>query len=162
MNGVIIQKKRKLVTNKTDSDADMNHSYMEYKQYQGPGGVSTSQMVHIKGKKFCGASTSQFVPAQGQISYMSSTDMQIAVPKKKAPVQNSNKAKLRSKVLKILNTGTQKDVEKLPTIGVKAAEQIITKRLLTGPYKKLKDLEDIPGWKGKRFERFMTANQLNE
>lgn len=94
---------------------------MEYKQYRGPGGVRTSQMVQIQGTKYCGASssTTQFVAVQ---------DMQVAIPKKKAPNQNSNRAKLRSKVLKILNEGTLKDVEKLPTVGAKSAEQIITYR----------------------------------
>ncbi|GLV32094.1 no distributive disjunction [Carabus blaptoides fortunei] len=63
-------------------------------------------------------------------------------------------------VLRILNRGTQKDLQQLATVGVKTAIQIITYRTLNGEFKSFSDLKRMPAWIGNGFDRFMIANQL--
>lgn len=57
-------------------------------------------------------------------------------------------------VLKLLNTGTQKDLQMLPLVGIKTAYQIVTYRCLNGKFKSFKDVEKSAIWRGKTWKRF--------
>ncbi|XP_050297767.1 kinesin-like protein Nod [Anthonomus grandis grandis] len=63
-------------------------------------------------------------------------------------------------VLRILNTGTQKEIEKLHSVGVKTAERMLLFRKLKGGFNELEDLSKIPGWGAKKCERFFVSNML--
>ncbi|XP_017773980.1 PREDICTED: kinesin-like protein Klp61F [Nicrophorus vespilloides] len=71
----------------------------------------------------------------------------------------SDKANVKN-VMQVLNTGSQTDLLKLHTIGVKSAQKLIQFREIKGKFKKLSDLEEFP-WRGTGYERFLQANFLN-
>ncbi|XP_074028236.1 no distributive disjunction [Leptinotarsa decemlineata] len=65
-------------------------------------------------------------------------------------------------VLDTLNTGSLKQLEKLHSIGVKTAQQIVLFREIKGRLKKISDLSGMPGWGSKKFEKFVEQNFLKK
>ncbi|XP_018567710.1 kinesin-like protein Nod [Anoplophora glabripennis] len=65
-------------------------------------------------------------------------------------------------VLKTLNRGKVKELEKLHTIGPKTAQQILLFRDIRGPLNKISDLSSMPGWHGKKFKIFVEQNFLKD
>ncbi|KAJ8927723.1 hypothetical protein NQ314_019784 [Rhamnusium bicolor] len=57
-------------------------------------------------------------------------------------------------VLDVLNNGNLRQLEKLHSIGQKTAQQILLFREINGPMKKISSLSKMPGWQGKKFEKF--------
>jgi len=51
-----------------------------------------------------------------------------------------------------INTADQKELEKLPNIGNKLAEEIVTYREENGPFKSVDELKNVPGIGDKKFE----------
>lgn len=63
-------------------------------------------------------------------------------------------------VLNLLNQGTLKDLQMLPMIGSKTAYQIYTYRLTNGAFEKIESLKGMPFWSEKKYQRFVTQNNL--
>lgn len=63
-------------------------------------------------------------------------------------------------VLATLNKGSQKSLQKLPTIGLKTAYQITTYRSINGRFKTIEDLKKVPAMKGKIWEKFVEVRLL--
>lgn len=78
----------------------------------------------------------------------------------KSKTKQNLKSKHKEGILRLLNIGTIKELQVLPRIGLKTGYQIVTHRILNGPYKNFKQLEKLPFWRGDEFKRFMVANQL--
>ncbi|CAH1113305.1 unnamed protein product [Psylliodes chrysocephalus] len=65
-------------------------------------------------------------------------------------------------VLKTLNSGALREIQRLHTVGPKSAEQINLFKNLNGNLNKISDLKKIPGWGNKKFERFVNQNLLKK
>ncbi|KAG4077244.1 hypothetical protein HA402_009873 [Bradysia odoriphaga] len=63
----------------------------------------------------------------------------------------------RLRILKILNTGSERDLQKLSKIGVKTAAQILSYRNVKGPFKSIEELKKI-GWSRNMCQKFIAAN----
>lgn len=72
-------------------------------------------------------------------------------------MKNAKKAH-REAILKVLNTGSFKELQMLPCIGLKTAYQIVTQRTLNGKFKKIEDLGKIPMMKGKMWQKFLDVS----
>lgn len=71
------------------------------------------------------------------------------------------KSKHKDGVLRLLNTGTIKEVQILPRVGLKTAYQIVTHRILNGPYKSFEQLAKLQFWRGNEYKRFVETNNLD-
>ncbi|XP_037939784.1 kinesin-like protein KIF22-B [Teleopsis dalmanni] len=80
--------------------------------------------------------------------------------KSKTP-SNKNLIKHRKAILDLLNSGSIKQIQVLPQIGQKTAYHIVTHRTLYGKFKNINQVEKLPIWRGKAFERFAEANILS-
>lgn len=70
-------------------------------------------------------------------------------------------SKLMEETLNLLNTGTEKQLSnKLTTVGVKTAAQIVRYREIRGKFEKLEDLQTNLGWSNKMYEKFRFKNFL--
>ncbi|KAF5296181.1 hypothetical protein FQA39_LY12635 [Lamprigera yunnana] len=83
----------------------------------------------------------------------------ISTPRKKANKQSKKINDHYNDMLDILNNGDQKDLQKLPTIGVKTATQICLYRKVHGPFHKIEDLKKT---KINTYQKFLNANFLND
>ncbi|XP_037050832.1 kinesin-related protein 5-like [Bradysia coprophila] len=63
----------------------------------------------------------------------------------------------RLRILKILNTGNERDLQKLSKIGIKTAAQILSYRNVKGPLKSIEELKKI-GWSRNMCQKFVAAN----
>lgn len=75
--------------------------------------------------------------------------------------KKSLKSKHKDGVLRLLNSGTIKEVQILPRVGLKTAYQIVTNRIINGSYKNFQQLEKLPFWRGGEYKRFITSNNLD-
>ncbi|KAK5640171.1 hypothetical protein RI129_010982 [Pyrocoelia pectoralis] len=64
-------------------------------------------------------------------------------------------------ILNILNNGNEKELQKLPSVGLKTAKQIYLYRQLHGPLNNIKDLSKMQSWMGNQYQRFLRSNLLN-
>lgn len=67
--------------------------------------------------------------------------------------------KMQKYVMNILNTGNERQLQKLVTIGPKTASQIYLYRKLHGEFEDIQDLKNLP-WKETAYRRFLAANLL--
>lgn len=67
----------------------------------------------------------------------------------------------RTKILQILNSGSQKELKSLQQIGDKKAKLILGWRQIHGDFTKVEDLSKVEGMTEKRFASFMKANILS-
>lgn len=58
-------------------------------------------------------------------------------------------------ILGIINKGSFKQINILPSIGQKTAFQIMSYRAMNGFFKELKDVKKVPSMKGKRWDKFL-------
>jgi DNA uptake protein ComE-like DNA-binding protein len=63
-------------------------------------------------------------------------------------------------VLKLLNSGSIKELQILPTIGLKTAYQLITHRTLKGKFKGFDEISKLPVWRVNGWQRFERENNL--
>ncbi|XP_055614102.1 kinesin-like protein KIF22 [Uranotaenia lowii] len=63
-------------------------------------------------------------------------------------------------VLDLVNRGTIKEVQILPTVGLKMSYQIVTHRTINGKFKKIEDLSKLFAG-GKKWTKFLEANYLS-
>ncbi|XP_026469910.1 kinesin-like protein Nod [Ctenocephalides felis] len=63
-------------------------------------------------------------------------------------------------LLHTLNTSSAKDMQVLETVGPVTAQLIVEHRERIGKFRCLQELKDIPFWKQKSFERFLSAYNL--
>ncbi|XP_030381994.1 kinesin-like protein Nod [Scaptodrosophila lebanonensis] len=63
-------------------------------------------------------------------------------------------------MLELLNSGTAKQLQLLPTIGAKTALALVTQRNLMGSFEDWAQVEKLPAWRGSGFKRFKEANCL--
>ncbi|CAG9816249.1 unnamed protein product [Phaedon cochleariae] len=61
-------------------------------------------------------------------------------------------------VLTILNSGNVRKLETLNTIGSKTAQQIVLFRSIRGTFGRISDLNTLPGWGTKKFDKFVEHN----
>jgi hypothetical protein len=66
----------------------------------------------------------------------------------------------KNAVLKLINCGSIKELQILPTIGLKTAFQLITNRTLKGKFKTFEEIAKLPMWRGKGWVRFQQENNL--
>ncbi|XP_063606176.1 uncharacterized protein LOC134781088 [Penaeus indicus] len=66
------------------------------------------------------------------------------------------------KILHILNNGSLKTLQQLPTVGPKTAMVIHNFRQFYGEYKSVEDLKDVPALPKTYYTRFMKANLMNQ
>ncbi|XP_066147878.1 uncharacterized protein [Euwallacea fornicatus] len=66
------------------------------------------------------------------------------------------------RVLKTLNKGSQRDIEKLHSIGPKTAEQILLFRTLKGNFSQIPDIAALPGWGPNKYKKFVVSNFLKK
>nr|XP_027209048.1 kinesin-like protein Klp68D [Penaeus vannamei] len=66
------------------------------------------------------------------------------------------------KILDILNNGSLKTLQQLPTVGPKTAMVIHNFRQLYGEFKSVEDLKDVPALPKTYYTRFMKANLMNQ
>ncbi|XP_042881011.1 kinesin-like protein FLA10 [Penaeus japonicus] len=66
------------------------------------------------------------------------------------------------KILQILNTGSLKTLQQLPTVGPKTAMVIHNFRQFYGEFKSVEDLKDVPALPKTYYTRFMKANIMDQ
>lgn len=66
------------------------------------------------------------------------------------------------KILHILNNGSLKTLQQLPTVGPKTAMVIHNFRQFYGEFKSVEDLKDVPALPKTYYTRFMKANLMNQ
>ncbi|XP_070495440.1 kinesin-like protein Nod [Chironomus tepperi] len=66
----------------------------------------------------------------------------------------------KAAIMEMLNTGSVKDLQLLPTIGAKTAYQIVSYRMVKGKYKTLNDVKKALSMKDKAWEKFLEKNLL--
>ncbi|XP_047470842.1 kinesin-like protein Klp68D [Penaeus chinensis] len=66
------------------------------------------------------------------------------------------------KILHILNNGSLKTLQQLPTVGPKTAMVIHNFRQFYGEFKTVEDLKDVPALPKTYYTRFMKANLMNQ
>lgn len=64
----------------------------------------------------------------------------------------------KNAVLDLLNNGTMKDLQVLPTVGLKTSYQIVTYRTMNGKFKSIDDLKKLTNMKGKTWEKFLAVS----
>jgi DNA uptake protein ComE-like DNA-binding protein len=69
-----------------------------------------------------------------------------------------SKSNHKKEVLDLLNTGTMNQLKLLPRVGLKTAYQLLTYRTIHGKFKKLDDVKNVPGMKGKIWENFLEVS----
>ncbi|XP_013097756.2 kinesin-like protein Nod [Stomoxys calcitrans] len=72
----------------------------------------------------------------------------------------TNLSRHRKAILELLNKGSMKEIQILPMVGQKRSFQIVTQRTLHGKFKNWQQVEKLPLWRGKEWERFAEANCL--
>ena len=78
---------------------------------------------------------------------------------------NSRKSRLqnhKTAVLEVINSGSMKELQVLPSIGLKTAYQIVTHRVLNGKFKTITDLKGLACLKGKLWDKFLKVNTFYE
>ncbi|CRK91196.1 CLUMA_CG004879, isoform A [Clunio marinus] len=70
------------------------------------------------------------------------------------------KRSLEKNILQILNNGSLKELQKIPAVGLKTAQQILTYRSVNGKFKTLAAVKKVHGMRGKFYENFLMANTL--
>ncbi|XP_069044491.1 kinesin-like protein KIF22 [Lepisosteus oculatus] len=68
--------------------------------------------------------------------------------------------KSRQKILRVLNTGSLKDLKSLQQIGDKKAKLILGWRAVNGPFTQIEDLQQLEGISAKRLSSFIKVNVL--
>lgn len=61
-------------------------------------------------------------------------------------------------ILEIMNKGTFKELQILPTIGQKTAFQVMSYRAVNGRFESINDLKNVSAFKGKTYEKFVKVN----
>lgn len=61
-------------------------------------------------------------------------------------------------ILDVFNTGTFKELQNLPTIGLKTAYQIVSYRCVHGKFKKIDDIKNVPIMIGKIWDKFVIVS----
>lgn len=79
-------------------------------------------------------------------------------PKKISKKTNSTTQTRTKEVLKILNEGDKKEIQKLATIGPKTAERILLFRHFKRKFKSVAELSEMPGWSSTYFKNFIDQN----
>lgn len=81
---------------------------------------------------------------------------------KTTSTSTSPQSKWADEVLKLLNTGSEKQISnKLATVGLKSAAMIIKCREIRGKYEQLGDLQKKLGWSDKVYQKFLMNNFLS-
>lgn len=80
-----------------------------------------------------------------------------------ASAKKVSKVSHKKAILDVINTGSFKELQKLPTIGLKTAYQIVAYRSVHGKFKKIDDIKKVPIMVGKRWTNFLAVsfNSLN-
>ncbi|CAD7090268.1 unnamed protein product [Hermetia illucens] len=81
-------------------------------------------------------------------------------PKTKKQAKDAQQ-KHEKAVLDLLNTGTIREIQILPQVGLKTAYQIITQRTLNGKFRNFDQVSKLPVWRGKAWQRFKVANCIS-
>lgn len=69
-----------------------------------------------------------------------------------------SKGSHKEAILDVINTGSFKELQKLPTIGLKTAYQIVAYRSVNGKFKKIEDIKNVPMMVGKRWTNFLAVS----
>ncbi|CAO1416789.1 unnamed protein product [Diamesa hyperborea] len=77
-----------------------------------------------------------------------------------ASAKKVSKDSHKKAILDVINTSSFKELQKLPTIGMKTAYQIVAYRSVNGKFKKIDDIKNVPMMVGKRWTNFLTSNML--
>lgn len=75
-------------------------------------------------------------------------------------IQKLSKTQHKSNVFSTFKKGSLKELQMLPTIGIKTAQQILTVRSVRGAITTWDDISKLPVWKGNGWKRFMEANLI--
>uniref|UniRef100_A0A1Q3FVS5 Kinesin motor domain-containing protein n=2 Tax=Culex tarsalis TaxID=7177 RepID=A0A1Q3FVS5_CULTA len=142
--------------------------------------------VHVHSKKGCCPSTKKkkqqrFEPLLEEAEADKENEGHVTMRKKAVPMTISNKviagyfqtpgaggkkdarmtaSKHGKAVLDLVNRGSIKEVQILPTVGLKMAYQIVTHRTINGKFKKIDDLAKLFVG-GKKWTKFLEANYLS-
>ena len=76
----------------------------------------------------------------------------------KADTKKVSKDSHKKAILDVINTSSFKELQKLPTIGMKTAYQIVAYRSVHGKFKKIDDIKNVPMMIGKRWTNFLTVS----
>ncbi|CAO1394924.1 unnamed protein product [Diamesa serratosioi] len=80
--------------------------------------------------------------------------------KSNVPAVKVTKESHQKAILDVFNTGTFKELQNLPTIGLKSAYQIVSYRCLNGKFKTIEDIKKVPIMVGKKWDKFLNSNML--
>ncbi|KAL7029769.1 hypothetical protein ACKWTF_006352 [Chironomus riparius] len=67
----------------------------------------------------------------------------------------------KTAIMEMLNTGSVKDLQLLPTIGAKTAYQLVSHRMVKGKFKTLNEVKKALMMKDKAWDNFLKKNLLN-
>jgi DNA uptake protein ComE-like DNA-binding protein len=80
--------------------------------------------------------------------------------KSSSSIKNVTKKDHKAAIMDMMNTGSVKELQLLPTIGPKTAYQIVTHRLVKGKYKNLDEVKKALMMKQKSWEKFLEVNLI--
>ncbi|XP_064612774.1 kinesin-like protein KIF22-A [Liolophura sinensis] len=80
----------------------------------------------------------------------------------KVHINSDTQQKHNESILKVINTGSMKDLQMLQTVGKKRAQLILAYRETNGPYLKVEDLKLVPGLTAKYVENFQRSNLFSK
>lgn len=72
--------------------------------------------------------------------------------------QTVSRAEHESIILGMINKGGLKELQLLPTVGLKTAFQILSRRAVNGNFKTLSELQKLPAMNGKSWDKFLEVS----